>query len=215
MNIDRMQSERLGAMRVFRPTFRLFVVARHAESIANAAGVVSSDPSRPVGLTQVGRAQARLLGAQLAHLQIDLAVSSRLLRTQQTAEIALQSRQVPLMIEEQFDEVRAGDFDEKPIETYWSWKRRQPTSVRLPHGESVDDAFLRYAAGLRRLLSRAEPVTRLVIHELALHHIAIGARHSELSVIPRPSPMHFRSSLTSGRLSGRQRTWKRNSVRTS
>jgi broad specificity phosphatase PhoE len=116
MKIDRDQSERLDGMAVFRPTVRLFVLARHAESFANAAGAVSSDPGRPVGLTQMGRAQARLLGAQLAHLQIDLAVCSRLLRTQQTVEIALESRQVPLVIEEYVDEVRAGDLDEKPIE---------------------------------------------------------------------------------------------------
>jgi broad specificity phosphatase PhoE len=42
---------------------RLFVFARHAESMANIARVVSSDPVRPVGLTELGRAQARALGA--------------------------------------------------------------------------------------------------------------------------------------------------------
>ena len=33
---------------------RLFVFARHAESTANAAHVLSSDPSRPVALTARG-----------------------------------------------------------------------------------------------------------------------------------------------------------------
>ena len=44
-------------------TFRLFVFARHAESEANAAHVVSSDPSQPVPLTARGRAQARARAA--------------------------------------------------------------------------------------------------------------------------------------------------------
>ena len=56
---------------------RLFVFARHAESTANAAHVVSSDPARPVALTARGRVQARALGAQLANVPVDLAVGDR------------------------------------------------------------------------------------------------------------------------------------------
>jgi broad specificity phosphatase PhoE len=87
-----------------------------------------------------------------------------------------------VLVEEDFDEVRAGEFDEEPIETYWSWERQHSEIERLPHGESLDDARLRYAAGLRRLLSRTEPVTLLVIHELALHHIALGATASDVRI---------------------------------
>jgi broad specificity phosphatase PhoE len=38
---------------------RLFVFARHAESAANAAGLLNSNPSQPVVLTARGRTQAR------------------------------------------------------------------------------------------------------------------------------------------------------------
>jgi broad specificity phosphatase PhoE len=163
---------------VFHPTMRLFVLVRHAESSANITGVVSSDPVHPVALTQLGRAQARQLGAQLADLEIDLAVCSRLLRTQQTVELALQARPVPVVIDESFDEVRTGAFDEQPIEDYWSWEKQHTESERLPRGESVDEALTRYAVGLRRLLVRTEPVTLLVLHEFALHHIAAGGTAS-------------------------------------
>ena len=71
---------RAGARR--HEAVRLFVVARHAESSANIAGVVSSDPARSVGLTARGRAQARRLGAQLAYLNLDLAVCTSFLRTE-------------------------------------------------------------------------------------------------------------------------------------
>jgi len=64
---------------------RVFVFVRHAESAANAAGVLNTSPSQPVALTPRGRAQARALGAQLAGLHVDLAVGTRLLRTQQTS----------------------------------------------------------------------------------------------------------------------------------
>src|SRR5262249_32460147 len=68
---------------------RLFVFARHAESEANVANALSSDPARPVALTEHGRQQARELGAQLTNLGVDLAVATRFLRTQQTIDIAL------------------------------------------------------------------------------------------------------------------------------
>jgi broad specificity phosphatase PhoE len=154
---------------------RLFVFARHAESAANAANVLSSDPSGSVTLTARGRAQARALGAQLANLHIDLAVGTRLLRTQQTIDIALAGREVPVLIEPGFDELQVGDLEGAPIEAYRSWMHQHATSDRLPHGESVQDALRRYAGALRRLLAMEEPVTLVVVHELALRYITIAA----------------------------------------
>jgi broad specificity phosphatase PhoE len=154
---------------------RLFVFARHAESAANAADVLNTNPSQPVALTEPGRTQARALGAQLAGLHVDLAVGTRLLRTQQTIDLALAGRPVPTLIEPGFDEIRAGDLDGAPIEAYWSWMDRHTAGDRLPHGESIDDALRRYADALRRLLARREKVTLVVIHEIALRYIAAAA----------------------------------------
>jgi broad specificity phosphatase PhoE len=154
---------------------RLFVFARHAESVANADHVLSTDPARPTELTEQGRAQARALSAQLANVPIDLAVCSRLLRTQETAKIALDGRAVPFVIEPGFDEIQAGDLDGEPIQTYWDWLGQHATSDRLPHGESLDDALRRYAGALRWLLARTGQVTLIVTHELALRLIAAAA----------------------------------------
>jgi broad specificity phosphatase PhoE len=142
--------------------FRLFVFARHAESTANAAHVLSSDPSRPVALTARGRVQARVLG-------------TRLLRTRQTIDIALHGRQIPVLIEPGFDELQAGDLDGAPIQAYRSWKHLHAPDSRFPHGESPADALRRHANALRRLLAGTETVTLVVIHEFALRHIAMAA----------------------------------------
>ena len=154
---------------------RLFVFARHGESTANTARVLSSDPVRPIALTEQGRAQARALGAQLANVHIDLAVGTRFLRTQETIDLALQGRPVPVLIEPGFDELQTGDLDGAPMAAYWSWKRRHTLADRFPHGESPEDAFRRYANALRGLLSRTEAVTLVVIHEFALRYIALAA----------------------------------------
>jgi broad specificity phosphatase PhoE len=160
---------------------RLFILARHAESAANAAGVLSSDPSRPVGLTSRGREQARQLGEQLANLDIDLAIATNLARTHETAELALHGRDIPLLIEPDLDELRVGAFDGKPIQMYWTWKEQHSSTDRLPLGESLDDAERRFAAALRRLLARSEAVTLIVGHELAIRSIARAADGEDVS----------------------------------
>ena len=154
---------------------RLFVFARHGESAANASHVLSTDPARPAALTERGRAQARVLSAQLANLPIDLAVCSRLPRARETVSIALGGRAVPVMIEPGFDEIRAGDLDGKPIEAYWDWLGQHTPEDRLPHGESVDDALRHFSGALRWLLATAGTVVLVITHELALRHIAAAA----------------------------------------
>ena len=154
---------------------RLFVFARHAQSAANAADVLNTNPSQPVALTARGRTQARTLGAQLINLRVDLAVGTRLLRTRQTIDLALDGRPVPTLIEPGFDEIRAGDLDGAHIDAYWSWIDKHTAADRLPHGESIDDALHRYADALQRLLARKEKVILVVIHEIALRYIAAAA----------------------------------------
>jgi broad specificity phosphatase PhoE len=174
---------------------RLFVFARHAESAANAANVLNSDPSQPVALTARGRKQARALGAQLANLPIDLAVGTRLLRTQQTIELALAGRPVPMLIDPDFDEIHAGDLEGERIEAYRRWRYEHALGERMPHGESIDDALRRYAAALRRLLARTEAVTLVVIHELALRYImaaaATGSSPLSGTALPNAVPYLF------------------------
>lgn len=154
---------------------RLFIFARHGESAANAANIVSSDPRRAVGLTAKGRCQARRLGRQLANIKVDVAVHTRFLRTRQTAELALEGRKVPIIVEAGLDEVQAGAFDGAAIAEYWAWKERHVRSDRFPRGESLDEAAARYVEALRRLLARKETVTLVVSHELAIGYIAEAA----------------------------------------
>jgi broad specificity phosphatase PhoE len=159
---------------------RLFVFARHAESTANVARTVSSNPAHPVWLSALGKAQARQLGVQLAGIDVDLAVATRLQRTQQTARVALEDRNVPVLIEPGLDEIDSGDLDGGPIEAYWDWEQHHGSNDRFPHGEAVNEALLRYRSSLVRLLSRAEPVTLVVLHQFALRRIVSAAAGSPL-----------------------------------
>jgi broad specificity phosphatase PhoE len=169
---------------------RLFVFARHAESVPNVAHVLNSDPSQAAALTRRGRRQARKLGAQLASLGIDLAFCTRFPRTRETAELALSGRGLPLLVEPGLDEVQAGAFDGRPIQAYWAWKEQHTANERFPQGESLDEAVRRYVEALHRLLARSEAVTLIVGHELAIRYIATAAAQPHSQSGPQTGIAH-------------------------
>jgi broad specificity phosphatase PhoE len=154
---------------------RQFVFARHAESSMNAAQVLSSDPSRPVGLSPRGRQQALRLGQQIRNLDIELAVHTRLQRTRETVELALRGREIPLVVEPGLDEVRLGALDGAPIRAYWAWKENHARSEPFPLGESLDDAARRYAEALRRLVERPGEIALVVTHQIGIRYLLEAA----------------------------------------
>jgi broad specificity phosphatase PhoE len=158
---------------------RLFVMARHAESVLNLERRVNGDPSRRVDLTERGREESRQLGTQVANIPLDVCVHTSFTRTRETAEIALAGRDVPFAVEPLLDDIDVGDFDGAPLEEYRAWKHGHPRHVPFPGGESLDDAARRYAAGFRRLLERPEATVLVVCHEIPLRYALNGAVGSD------------------------------------
>jgi broad specificity phosphatase PhoE len=87
------------------------VLARHGESELSLVGRTNGDPSLAVGLTEAGREQAHRLGRDLADEAIDLCVTSEFLRAQETADLALESRQVPRLVLAELNDIRFGEFE--------------------------------------------------------------------------------------------------------
>ncbi len=71
---------------------RIVVLARHGESQLNVRGLTNGDPALDLGLTEHGAAEARELGLQIAALEVELMVTSRFPRAQETAHLALEGR---------------------------------------------------------------------------------------------------------------------------
>ena len=74
---------------------RLFLVARHGQSLFNVDQVVNGDPALDRGLSEQGIEEAERLAGQLAALPLDLVAVSPFPRALQTANIALAGREVP------------------------------------------------------------------------------------------------------------------------
>jgi broad specificity phosphatase PhoE len=158
---------------------RLFVVARHAQSTLNLEKRVNGDPSVPVALTEQGREEARALGVQVANIPFDACVHTRFQRTRETAELALQGRDVPLTVEPLLDDIDVGDFDLAPVDEYRKWKHSHARSVPFPGGESLDDAAGRYARGWGKLLEMPHSTVLVVCHEIPLRYALNGADGSD------------------------------------
>jgi broad specificity phosphatase PhoE len=157
---------------------RLLLLARHGQSLFNVAGVVNGDPALDRGLSEQGKAAAKGLGVQLAAVRIDLCVTSRFPRAQETARLALGERQVPMHVDEGLDDVRIGELEGDTLAAYHAWKEEHRRSDRFPGGESLDEAALRYAAAFERLAGRPESTVLCVCHEIPVRYAVNGAAGS-------------------------------------
>ena len=157
----------------------LVFLARHAESTLNFERRVNGDPSVAAPLTDKGREEARLLGAQFANVELDLCVHTRFSRTKETAELAVAGRDVPVEVEPRLDDIRIGDLEGFPIERYREVKRELGRKGAFPGGESLDDAARRYAAAYRDLLERTVQRVLVVCHEIPVRYALNAAAGSD------------------------------------
>ena len=131
---------------------------------------MNGDPAVEAGLTEQGREEARLLGGQLAHVEVDLCVHTRFPRTRETAELALAGRGVPLEVEPLLDDIAVGDLEGRELSDYREVKKTLGRTRPFPGGESLDDAARRYARGFGRLAERGAGCVLIVCHEIPVRY---------------------------------------------
>jgi broad specificity phosphatase PhoE len=150
---------------------REVILVRHGHAASNAEAIVSGSPPG-AGLSEQGVEEALELRETLAFDQIDLAVSSRLERTQQTLSLALGDRLVDRVIMASFDEIDFGSFEGGPLVDYRVWAWTHAADDDCPGGgESRAAAALRFAIALDTLLLREEGRILVVSHALPLRYI--------------------------------------------
>jgi alpha-ribazole phosphatase len=157
---------------------RLFILARHGESTLNVEQIVTGDPDRDVPLTEKGREESRRLAVQVRNLPLDVCVISRFGRTRATAELALEGRDVPFVVEPLLDDIDVGDLEGLTIEDYRAWKRAHTRADPFPAGESLDAAAVRYGRGFQALLARPEHTILVVTHEIPVRYALNAAEGS-------------------------------------
>lgn len=146
-------------------------LARHALAASNDAGLASY-ASPGDGLTAEGVEQAHRLGDLLAGEEIELGVATELRRTQETLELALDGRDVPLIVVPELNEIHFGSFDGGLLSAYRKWAGSEAPTLAAPGGgESRAQGAARYATGLRVVLARPEESALVIAHALAVRYI--------------------------------------------
>ena len=154
-------------------------LARHGQSLLNVEGRVNGDPDVPSPLSDRGRDEARLLGAEIANLEIDLCIHSRFERSRETARIALDGRDVPFAVEPLLDDIKIGELEGQSLESYRAAKRALGRKQPFPGGESLDDAAERYAVAFERLTGAGAEHVLVVCHEIPVRYALNGAAGAE------------------------------------
>jgi broad specificity phosphatase PhoE len=151
------------------------ILARHAQADSNLAETVSGVVPGG-GLTPAGREQARGLGKALAGERVDLAVVTELRRTLETAKVALEGCDVPLLVLPELNEIRFGRFEGGLLADYRAWAWAAPADELCPGGgESRAAAAERYAEAFAMLLERPEPTVLVVAHALPIRYLLWAA----------------------------------------
>jgi broad specificity phosphatase PhoE len=175
---------------------RLYLVARHGQSLFNLDKVVNGDPELDRGLSEQGIEEAERLAGQLAALPIDLVAVSPFPRALQTANIALGNREVPHLVDEDLGDVRVGELEGASLAAYRETPAHSNRKERFPGGESLDEAALRYAGAVERLLAREEPRMLVVCHEIPVRYLAnaaggSGELNGPLKLVANATPYIF------------------------
>lgn len=156
------------------------LLARHGETPWNAEGRYQGQMD--IALSPVGEAQAALLGARLANVDITRAIASPLARARRTAELALGASRAPLIgFDPDLQEIAHGEWEgllaseirERDPDLLQAW-RDAPESVQMPGGESIGDVAARaWPAFVRATENLGADDTLLVVAHDAVNRVLL------------------------------------------
>jgi probable phosphoglycerate mutase len=152
------------------PRRRRIYLMRHGEVEYFGDGGKPFQPDA-VPLTEHGRRQAEAAGATLADVAIDKAVVSPLLRTQQTAELVLRGRSVPIETADSLREIAPGklrDLPDSPEAIFRTFVDAFGSSLR------PEDQFLG-GETFGSLLGRVHPAIDAIMAEPTWNNLLIVA----------------------------------------
>ncbi len=154
---------------------RELLLVRHALAGSNEKGFASGTAPAE-GLTPAGVVQARALASELAKEKLSLAVTSQFARTQQTLALALEGREVPVVVIPELNEIDFGSYDGGSLAEYREWAAAHAPDVPPPGGdESRAQAAARFADAIGLVAARSEERVLLVGHALMIRYVLDAA----------------------------------------
>lgn len=153
-----------------------FLLIRHGATHTVGKQLAGRMPG--ISLNDDGRKEATLLAERLATVQLHAVYSSPLDRCVETAAPILANRDLQLKIDEHFNELDFGSWTGKSIaelqsDNTFKLFNEFRSNTRIPGGEMMGDAQLRFVRGLTALQSQQDHATIAVVSHSDLIKSAI------------------------------------------
>lgn len=178
-------------------TQQLVLLIRHGRAAYKAGHLYGWTPG--VHLSPEGRDEAKRLGERLEALRITAAYSSPLERAVETAEIALEGRNLDLQILDGIGEVKYGKWQGRSYKSLmktplWRVVQRIPSQARFPEGESLMEMQTRGVEAIEHIRSRhrrgvvvafshADMIKAVTAHYLGMHLDLFQRLHVETASV--------------------------------
>ena len=127
---------------------------RHGQTAWNAGGWVQGRYDVP--LNDTGRQQARKAGLELKDVPFVKCYCSPAIRAQETAHLALEGRDVPIVLDERLVEMAYGIYENTNWRDGDYQELRRRLAYRYPNGESYFDVAHRAFSFLESIMDEAE-----------------------------------------------------------
>jgi probable phosphoglycerate mutase len=139
---------------------------RHGEALGAVHHIIGDTALSPFGILQAERLRDRL--AATGEIAADVLISSTFKRAQQTAEIIAPTLGLPILFDDEVQELRDGMSEGMHIEEYRARYgevnfRETPFIQRVPEGENWGQFVLRAATALDRIIREYEGKTIVIV----------------------------------------------------
>ena len=162
---------------------RRIYLMRHGHVDYGSREVIEARDPTIARLTDLGKEQAQAASHAFEHVHFDIAVSSGLRRTRETAEIVLARNHAPpkLEVETGLTELHSGHFipfrTREELSAYLTFtfeQAGQPDATFFEGGEKFSDAYARAVSAIERLLHRPGWASALVVAHEGINRLLLG-----------------------------------------
>jgi 2,3-bisphosphoglycerate-dependent phosphoglycerate mutase len=139
---------------------------RHGEALGAVHDIIGDTALSPLGILQAERLRDRL--AATGEIAADVLISSTLKRARQTAEIIAPALELPIVLDDEVQELRDGAAEGMEVEEYRAKFgevnfRETPFRQVAPAGENWGQFVLRVATALDRIIREYEGKTIVIM----------------------------------------------------
>jgi isoleucyl-tRNA synthetase len=178
-----------------------YFLMRHGQAESNAKNVASTTATAKNHLTELGKAQARKSGISLKNKNIDLIITTPILRARETAELVAEAIHYPkenIITDERIREIDVGIFEGRSVKEFHEFFGYSYATMftQAPEGgETLADMKRRIGDFLYDLEEKHHGKNILIVaHEYSIwmaEAVALGANVQQTIALKEPRPEYY------------------------